>query len=131
MIFKAKTTKKENTEHAFNEVWVEGNLIMSDGKYYIHPTANKVSTKGEVGKMIVMHEVTKNTICKHTGLTDKNNVEIWENDILRGHGNDEDLAKVVFGEFKVIDIETLGEVDKVYGLHTEVIETDALSKCEP
>lgn len=55
----------------------------------------------------------------------------WENDILIGHGNDRDLAKVVFGKFYVIDVETLRRVDEVIGWHTEVIETDALSKCEP
>ena len=67
----------------------------------------------------------------------KNKVEdwegkkIWENDILRGHKNDNDLARVVFGEFNVIDAETLEVVDRVIGWHTEVIATDALSKCEP
>lgn len=67
----------------------------------------------------------------------KNKVEdwegkkIWENDILIGHGNDRDLSKVLFGKFYVIDVETLNRVDEVIGWHTEVIETDALSKCEP
>ncbi len=56
---------------------------------------------------------------------------IWENDILRGHKNDDDLVRVVFGEFNVIDVDTLETVDRVAGWHTEVIETDALSKCEP
>lgn len=130
MIFKAKTTKKNN-KHAFNEVWVEGDLIISGGKYYIHPNANKVDTNGELGKIIVMHEVAKNTICRCTGLTDKNGEKIWENDVLRGHGNNKDLAKVVLGEFNVIDVELLEVADKVIGWHTEVIETDALSKCEP
>ena len=48
-----------------------------------------------------------------------------------GHGNENDLARVVFGEFNVIDTETLEAVDRVIGWHTEVIATDALSKCEP
>ena len=67
----------------------------------------------------------------------KNKVEdwkgkkIWENDILICHTNEYDLERVVFGEFNVIDTETLEVVDRVIGWHTNVIETDALSKCEP
>lgn len=76
-------------------------------------------------------EIDPVTLCQYTGLTDKDGKKIWENDILRGHGNDDDLAKVVFGEFNVIDVETHEKVDRVIGWHTKVIETDVLSKCEP
>lgn len=76
-------------------------------------------------------EIDSDTICQYTGFTDKNGKKIWENDILIGHGNDRDLSKVSFGKFYVIDVETLNKVDEVVGWHTEVIETDALSKCEP
>lgn len=62
---------------------------------------------------------------------DWNGRKIWENDILICHANEYDLERVVFGEFNVIDTETLEVVDRVIGWHTNVIETDALSKCEP
>ena len=57
-------------------------------------------------------------------------------EIIKNHSQydeqyDDDLARVVFGEFNVIDVYTLETVDRVVGWHTEVIETDALSKCEP
>lgn len=68
-LYKAKTTPKEKGE--FNNVWVIGNLIVSNGKYYIHPVGNVVNVRNEICKMIVMHEVIPDTICQRTGLKDK------------------------------------------------------------
>ncbi len=84
-LYKAKTTPKKGE---FNNVWVTGNLIVSNGKYYIHPINNVVNVTNEIGRIIVMHEVIPDTICRCTGLKDKNNRLIWENDIVKyGNGN--------------------------------------------
>lgn len=121
ILFKAK--RKDNGE------WVEGqyayitNPLTEDGKPIKHLICNGTSIFNDL--------IDSDTLCQYTGLTDKNGKKIWENDILRGHGNDKDLSKVSFGKFYVIDAETLRRVDEVIGWHTEVIETDALSKCEP
>lgn len=72
-----------------------------------------------------------NTLCQYTGLEDVNGKPIFENDILMAHSNSKDLVKVCYGEFYVVDMETLEKIDRVIGWHYEVIETDALSKCEP
>ena len=60
-MYRGLTTKKEYARE-FNETWVEGDLIHSDGKLYIHPIHNKVSVEGELGRLIIMHEVQPNTV---------------------------------------------------------------------
>lgn len=121
ILFKAK--RKDNGE------WIEGYYVYCRKRHYILQVLNKAIGFDE--REYEWVEVDPDTICQYTGLTDKNGKKIWENDILRGHGNDDDLAKVVFGEFDVIDVETHEKVDRVIGWHTKVIETDVLSKCEP
>lgn len=121
IIFKAK--RKDNGE------WVEGCYVYCRKHHYILPVLNKAI--GFYEREDEWIEIDLNTLCQYTGLTDKNGKKIWENDILISHGNDRDLSKVSFEKFYVIDVETLNKVDEVVGWHTEVIETDALSKCEP
>lgn len=124
ILFKAK--RKDNDK------WVEG-YYLNVAKMNHFICTGKIKLDGALKGIIApeMYAIDATTLCQYTGLKDKNGETIWENDILIGHGNDRDLSKVVFGEFDVIDAGTLEIVDRVIGWHTEVVETDALSKCEP
>ena len=77
--------------------WVEGNLVWSDDadddyKAIIIPTTgSNMFTKGGSGGDLGFekwYRVDPSTICKCTGLKDKNGKLIWENDIMVAHLDD-------------------------------------------
>lgn len=118
-----------------NGEWIEGSLIdldIDDGYCYIVPPYKKASILPIIFLITDrMKLVDPETLCRFTGLCDKNGNKIWKNDILMCHGNPKDLVKAAFGEFGVRNIETGSIVDKVVGWHYEVVPTDAISRCEP
>lgn len=45
-----------------NGGWVFGDLIVSKDKYYIHPRANAFQVDGTLSRLIVLHEVKKESV---------------------------------------------------------------------
>lgn len=136
ILFKAKRIK--------NEKWIEGYYYkMSETTYCFKEDYERnpvpvhhyiVFTRmmdWGLPNQVYQEEIIPETLCRFTGLTDKNGKKIWENDTLMCHGNSDDLVRVVFGEFGVRNVETGAITDKVIGWHYEVVPTDEISRCEP
>lgn len=84
-------------------------------------------TEPEINKFSVYAD----SVGQYTGLTDMNEVKIFEGDILRSNNNPKDIRQVIFGEFMVIDFEMESETDEVTGWYCDIIPTDALSRTRP
>lgn len=71
--------------------------------------------------------IDESTLCRCTGLKDKNGTLIWENDILMCCEEPKNLVKAAFGKFAVKNVTTNENVDQVIGWYYDVISAEGLS----
>lgn len=107
ILFRAKHIHTTKRNKHLNGTWVHGYLI---DKNYIYDK----SLNGEF-------LVDESTICQYTGEKDVNGYKVYENDIVMCFDNPYYLAKVVFGEFDVVNGDTDRYVDTVKGWYFEII----------
>lgn len=93
ILFKAK--RKDNGE------WVEGSLISTENNsgFILQSRTKAFVPKGtNTFCSSNCYEIDPDTICQFTGLTDKNDKKIWENDIVKCNKRTEGFAlyKVVW-----------------------------------
>ena len=103
ILFKAK--RIDNGE------WVEGYYVYCRKRHYILPVLNKAIGFDEREDKWI--EIDIDTLCQHTGLTDKNDKKIWENDILRRDGYWDIRIEFENGVFMVRNTDKVQYINRV------------------
>lgn len=88
-----------------NGEWVEGYYFEFEGRSYITYLEETIihvvyaTEPSIIDFNMRAFEVDSETICRCTGLPDKNGKKVWENDIVR-YRFDNDIGKVFFSDFR-------------------------------
>lgn len=133
ILFKAK--RKDNNE------WIEGYLLKSED--YIFDYSERIDIPYIIPidnfnlKNIKQYEVIPETICQYTGLKDKNDVKIFENDTVKAintfvFANEDIEGQVYFDMFngmelkvsedKIVHFDYLEEIEKIGNIFDEEVK---------
>lgn len=100
-----------------NGEWVYGNLVKSNGKYFIY--YEEPDEMCQTGNWLFYKVVDPSTVGQYTGLTDKNGKKIFEGDIVR---YDTDTNRADNKEIHEVVFETRGG-SGYFGIRVSKIET--------
>lgn len=81
ILFKAKL--KNWKEKKSEDQWVEGYYVKVEGMHFIISDGMICGNNTFLSNTDEFAEIDPETLCPYTGLTDKNGVKIWENDVIR------------------------------------------------
>lgn len=84
-----------------NGEWVQGALLDGENHCLIGREI-RFSPYTEHECKIVGYAVDRDTICRCTGLKDKNDNLIWENDVVRVYGDTDDFGNDLYYFYKVV-----------------------------
>lgn len=115
ILFKAK--RKDNGE------WIEGYYVFCRKHHYILPILTE--TIGYDERENEWIEIATDTLCQYTGLTDKNDKKIWENDILTRDGYWDIRIEFENGAFMVRNADKVQYINRVTCTPISILDINA------